>query len=53
VRTGAECGTDDETLCLAGLPDLVQENPEVEAFLLDTLATLLVDAASMRSAGTP
>jgi glycosidase len=41
VRTGAECGTDDETLCLAGLPDLVQENPEVEGFLLDTLATLL------------
>jgi glycosidase len=41
VRTGSECGTDDETLCLAGLPDLVQENPEVEAFLLDTVASLL------------
>jgi glycosidase len=43
VRTGSECGPsdNDETLCLAGLPDLVQENPEVEAFLLDTVATLL------------
>jgi glycosidase len=41
VRTGSECGTDDETLCLAGLPDLVQENPEVEAFLLETVASLL------------
>jgi glycosidase len=42
VRTGAECGTDDETLCLAGLPDMVQENPEVAAFLLSTLDALLV-----------
>jgi glycosidase len=44
VRTGAECGTDDETLCLAGLPDLVQENPEVEAFLLDVLSSLLTSS---------
>jgi uncharacterized repeat protein (TIGR01451 family) len=54
VRTGGECGAPagegasffeqiaaEEAICLAGLPDLVQENSEVETFLLDTLAELL------------
>jgi glycosidase len=41
VRLGSECGSGDEELCLAGLPDLKQENPEVEDFLLQSLQNLV------------
>jgi len=49
-RTGAECGSDDVTQCLFGLPDFKQELPEVTAFLLDTLAFLVdeVNPAGIR-----
>ncbi|MPY66838.1 alpha-amylase [Deinococcus sp. SDU3-2] len=32
-RTGQECGQDDVTQCLAGLPDFIQEVPEVTRYL--------------------
>ncbi len=41
VRLGTECGTEDQEICLAGLPDLRQENPEVAQFLLDSLQNLV------------
>ena len=49
-RTGAECGGDDVTRCLFGLPDFKQELPEVTAYLLDTLAFLVdeVNPAGIR-----
>ncbi|KEF34368.1 alpha-amylase [Deinococcus sp. RL] len=34
-RTGAQCGQDDVTQCLAGLPDFRQEVPEVTRYLND------------------
>lgn len=34
-RTGEECGEDDVTTCLAGLPDFRQEVPEVTRYLND------------------
>ena len=36
-RTGSECGNDEVTLCLAGLPDFVHENPAVVDFLNDAV----------------
>jgi len=43
VRLGSECGpSEDRTnTCLSGLPDLKQENPEVEAFLLTQMQNLV------------
>lgn len=35
LRQGDECGGDPITLCLAGLPDLRTENPEIMQFLFD------------------
>lgn len=35
LRQGDECGGDPITLCLAGLPDLRTENPEIQQFLFD------------------
>jgi alpha-amylase len=35
LRDGAECGKDDLTSCIAGLPDFKTELPEVRAWLLD------------------
>lgn len=35
LRQGDECGGDPITLCLAGLPDLRTENPEIQRFLFD------------------
>lgn len=35
LRFGSECGDDDLTGCLAGLPDFKTEKPEVRAYLLD------------------
>ncbi len=34
LRIGAECGDDDLTLCLSGLPDFKTEKPEVSEYLL-------------------
>lgn len=39
-RTGSQCGSDDVTMCLAGLPDFKQEVPEVSDFLVDTIRFL-------------
>jgi glycosidase len=36
-RTGTECGNDDVTQCLAGLPDFIQEVPEVQQFLFESV----------------
>jgi len=36
VRFGSECGSDDITQCLAGLPDFKTENPEVAEYLMDS-----------------
>lgn len=44
-RTGEQCGVDDVTLCLAGLPDFRQELPEVRDFLLGTIRYLTEGAA--------
>ncbi|MHA1128761.1 MAG: alpha-amylase family glycosyl hydrolase, partial [Alphaproteobacteria bacterium] len=35
LRQGDECGGDPITLCLAGLPDLRTEDPEIQQFLFD------------------
>ena len=34
LRVGAECGQDDLTLCVAGLPDFRTENPAVADYLM-------------------
>lgn len=34
LRFGSECGDDDLTMCLSGLPDFKTENPEVREYLL-------------------
>jgi hypothetical protein len=39
-RTGSQCGSDDVTLCLAGLPDFRQEQAAVTAYLDDTIRYL-------------
>jgi glycosidase len=39
-RTGSQCGSDDVTLCLGGLPDFKQEEPGVSDFLVDTIRFL-------------
>lgn len=44
-RTGAACGSDEVTMCLAGLPDFRQELPEVSDFLLGTISFLRDNAA--------
>jgi len=36
-RIGNQCGEDDVTLCLAGLPDFRQESSGVADFLLATI----------------
>jgi glycosidase len=36
-RTGSQCGSDDVTLCLAGLPDFKQEVAGVPEFLIGTI----------------
>jgi glycosidase len=36
-RTGSQCGSDDVTLCLAGLPDFRQEQAGVTSFLNGTI----------------
>lgn len=35
VRVAGECGDDDLTMCVAGLPDFRTEKPEVADFLMD------------------
>lgn len=35
LRFGSQCGDDDLTGCLSGLPDFKTENPEVREYLLD------------------
>jgi glycosidase len=49
-RTGSECGTDDVTGCLFGLPDFIQEVPDVTDYLLETVAFLVteIDPAGIR-----
>ena len=42
LRQGDECGGDPVTLCLAGLPDLRTENPEIMQFLFDAHIGLAV-----------
>jgi len=39
-RTGSQCGADDVTMCLAGLPDFRQEQPGVTEFLNGTIRYL-------------
>jgi glycosidase len=39
-RTGSQCGSDDVTLCLAGLPDFRQEQATVTDFLNGTIRYL-------------
>ncbi|HET9694698.1 MAG TPA: alpha-amylase family glycosyl hydrolase [Steroidobacteraceae bacterium] len=39
-RTGSQCGSDDVTMCLAGLPDFRQEQATVTEFLNGTIAYL-------------
>lgn len=39
-RTGSDCGSDEVTMCLAGLPDFRQEVPAVTDFLLGTIRFL-------------
>jgi len=39
-RIGNQCGADDVTMCLAGLPDFRQEAPGVTDFLLGTIRYL-------------
>jgi len=34
-RTGEDCGSDDLTMCLSGLPDLREDVPEARAYVLD------------------
>jgi glycosidase len=46
-RTGSGCGSDDVTLCLAGLPDFKQEVPAVSDFLLDTIDWLRSEVPSI------
>ena len=46
-RTGSACGSDDVTLCLAGLPDFRQDVPGVTDFLLDTIAWLRSEVPSI------
>ena len=36
LRTGSQCGGDEVTACLAGLPDLRTELPEVQRYLFST-----------------
>jgi len=45
-RTGNQCGSDDLTLCLGGLPDFKQEVAGVNDFLLGTI-TFLRNTASI------
>ncbi len=35
LRFGSQCGNDDLTMCLSGLPDFKTENPEVRDYLMD------------------
>lgn len=44
-RTGAQCGSDDVTLCLSGLPDFRQEVVGVSDFLLSTIRYLRDNAS--------
>lgn len=44
-RTGTDCGSDDVTLCLDGLPDFRQEAAGVSDFLLGTIRYLRDNAA--------
>ena len=39
-RTGSQCGSDEVTMCLGGLPDFKQEVPGVGDFLVDTIRFL-------------
>jgi glycosidase len=39
-RTGSQCGSDDVTMCLAGLPDFRQEAPGVSDYLIGTVRWL-------------
>ena len=39
-RTGSQCGSDDVTMCLGGLPDFRQDVPGVSDFLVDTIRFL-------------
>jgi glycosidase len=39
-RTGSQCGSDDVTMCLAGLPDFRQEVPGVPDYLIGTIRWL-------------
>jgi glycosidase len=39
-RTGSQCGSDDVTMCLSGLPDFRQEQPAVTDFLNGTIRYL-------------
>jgi glycosidase len=39
-RTGSQCGSDEVTMCLSGLPDFRQEQPAVSDFLVDTIRYL-------------
>ncbi|MDJ0928570.1 MAG: alpha-amylase family glycosyl hydrolase [Gammaproteobacteria bacterium] len=39
-RTGAECGNDEVTQCLFGLPDFIQSEPDARAFLFSTIRFL-------------
>jgi glycosidase len=44
-RTGAQCGSDDVTMCLGGMPDFRQEVSGVSDFLLGTIRFLRDNAA--------
>ncbi len=40
-RTGAECGSSDFNLCLAGLPDFIQENVSARQYLDESVRWLI------------
>jgi glycosidase len=46
-RTGSQCGSDDVTMCLAGLPDFRQEQPAVTSFLDGTIEFLKQNAPGL------
>jgi glycosidase len=46
-RTGSQCGADDVTMCLAGLPDFRQELAGVPEFLVGTIGWLRENVPSV------
>jgi glycosidase len=46
-RTGSQCGSDDVTMCLAGLPDFRQEVPGASEFLIGTVRWLRANVPSV------